>query len=290
MKGIAVKIAMGAALSAAVATLAASAPERAPASAPPSPPPPSPAELVRSFAMPAPPAEAMGAGMRLWGTHYHTEVVEPTASGIGAVALIGRDDTAISAGLSARDWCAAALQGSVSVRPPGGPAKTYIYVDSNGPEQVDCDPYLGQLPDGVKLATRRARFKPLSHPMGCGARRAPLMPFRTIAVDPAVIPLGRVIYVPLLRGMEFRLDGKSLRHDGYLIAGDRGGAVEGRHIDMFTTEDTPLQELFTGSSTDTFDAYPVTADDPMAKALRGRESEACGVAPGFKAEAPAPKH
>jgi 3D (Asp-Asp-Asp) domain-containing protein len=224
----------------------------------------------------------------LWGTHYHTEVVTPAASGMDSLSLIGRDDSAISAGLSVRDWCAAALQGSVVVKRPDGPAKTYIYVDSNGPEQTDCDPYLGQLPDGVKLATRRARFKPLNHPMGCGTRSAPLMPFRTIAVDPAVIPMGRVIFVPRLRGLEFKLDGKPFAHDGYLIAGDRGGAVEGRHIDVFTTGDTPLEELFSGSSADTFDGYAVASSDPMAKALRGRQSEACGVAPGFKTEAPAP--
>jgi 3D (Asp-Asp-Asp) domain-containing protein len=288
LKGMPARIAVSAALSVAVATLTASAPVRTPVVQAP-PPPPSPAELARSFALAAPPAEALGADLRLWGTHYHTEIVSPAAGGMESISLIGRDDSAISAGLSVRDWCAAALQGSVSVKRLDGPAKTYVYVDSNGPEQADCDQYLGQLPDGVKLATRRARFKPLSHPMGCGTRRAPLMPFRTIAVDPAVIPMGRVIFVPQLRGLEFTLDGKAFTHDGYLIAGDRGGAVEGRHIDVFTTEDTPLEELFSGSSTDTFDAYPVASSDPMAQALKGRQGEACGVAPGLKAEAAAPK-
>ena len=287
-KDMPAKLAISAALSAAVATLTASAPARAPVIAPP-PPLPAPAELARNFAMPAPAADAMGANLRLWGTHYHTEVVSPAASGMEAISLMGRDDSAISAGLTVRDWCAAALQGSVSVKRLDGSAKTYIYVDSNGPEQADCDQYLGSLSDGVKLATRRARFKPLNHPMGCGTRRAPLMPFRTIAVDPAVIPMGRVIFVPQLRGLEFTLDGKPFTHDGYLIAGDRGGAVEGRHIDVFTTEDTPLEELFSGSSTDTFDAYPVASSDPMAKALKGRQNEACGVAPGLKAEASAPR-
>ena len=288
IKSVPAKIAVCTALSVAMATLTASAPVRTPGTQ--RPPPPSPAELARTFALPAPPADALGQDLRLWGTHYHTEVVSPAAGGMESISLIGRDDSAISAGLSVRDWCAAALQGSVSVRRQDGPARTYIYVDSNGPEQADCDQYLGQLPDGVKLATRRARFKPLNHPMGCGTRRAPLMPFRTIAVDPAVIPMGQVIFVPQLRGLEFTLDGKALYHDGYLIAGDHGGAVEGRHIDVFTNEDTPLEKLFSGSSTDMFDAYPVASSNPMATALKDRQNEACGVAVGFTAEAPASQH
>lgn len=274
--------AAGAALSlAAIGISAASI--RAPAPAKPAPP-PSPAELASRFAMPAPGADALGSNLRLWGTHYHTEIVSPAAEGIESIALMGRNDSAISAGLSVRDWCAAALQGSVAVKRADGGASTYVYVDSNGPEQADCDRWLGTLPDGVKTATRRARFKLLSHPMGCGARSAPLMPYRTIAVDPEFIAMGRVIYVPRLRGLEFTLRGRRFVHDGYLIAGDRGGAVEGRHIDVFTTEDTPLKSLFSGSPDDSFDAYPVAADDPMARALDSSQAAACGAPPGFTAK------
>ena len=43
-----------------------------------------------------------------------------------------------------RDWCEAALQGSVSIK-QGGKSTAYVYVDSNGPEQTNCDEFLGTL-------------------------------------------------------------------------------------------------------------------------------------------------
>jgi 3D (Asp-Asp-Asp) domain-containing protein len=54
----------------------------------------------------------------------------------------------------------------------------------------------------------------------------PLRPYQSIAVDPTVIPLGSRIYVPA-----YRHDG----HGGWFIAQDTGGAVGGRHIDIYRT-------------------------------------------------------
>jgi 3D (Asp-Asp-Asp) domain-containing protein len=72
-------------------------------------------------------------------------------------------------------------------------------------------------------------------PWGRGARLgegfAPLRPFRSVAVDPAVIPLGTVLYVPALRGLRAP-DGALL--DGCLRAEDTGLAVRGHHLDLFT--------------------------------------------------------
>ncbi len=52
----------------------------------------------------------------------------------------------------------------------------------------------------------------------------PLHFYRSIAVDPSVIPLGSRVYVP------------AYRHDGYggwFIAQDTGGAIAGHHIDVY---------------------------------------------------------
>jgi 3D (Asp-Asp-Asp) domain-containing protein len=52
----------------------------------------------------------------------------------------------------------------------------------------------------------------------------PLRYWRSIAVDPKVIPLGTRVYIP------------AYRHDGYggwFVAQDTGGAVGGRHIDVY---------------------------------------------------------
>jgi hypothetical protein len=52
----------------------------------------------------------------------------------------------------------------------------------------------------------------------------PLQFYQSIAVDPAVIPLGSRVYIP------------AYRHDGYggwFIAEDTGGAIIGRHVDVY---------------------------------------------------------
>jgi hypothetical protein len=48
--------------------------------------------------------------------------------------------------------------------------------------------------------------------------------YESIAVDPNVIPLGSRVYVPA-----YRNDG----HGGWFIAADTGGAINGRHIDVY---------------------------------------------------------
>jgi 3D (Asp-Asp-Asp) domain-containing protein len=52
----------------------------------------------------------------------------------------------------------------------------------------------------------------------------PLHYYRSIAVDPGVIPLGSRVYIPAYRG-----DG----HGGWFVAQDTGGAIGGRHVDVY---------------------------------------------------------
>ena len=118
----------------------------------------------------------------------------------------------------------------------------------------------------------------VNHPLGCGVRNHPLMPFRTIAVDPAVIPLESVVFVPELRGRAFTYQGTDYVHDGYLFAGDRGGAIRGRHIDVFLVEAAagPLEDIFASTENRTFAAHIVDEDDPRAAAIRDTQSARCG--------------
>jgi len=76
-------------------------------------------------------------------------------------------------------------------------------------------------------------FSPLDvheHPMGRGVQNRPLQPFRSVAVDPLLIPIGSPIFVPEIVGMELP-DGT--RHDGCLRADDQGGAIKGGKLDFF---------------------------------------------------------
>lgn len=63
----------------------------------------------------------------------------------------------------------------------------------------------------------------------CGVSFAPGAPlalgfYRSIAVDPQVIPLGSRVYLPA-----YRTEG----HGGWFIAADTGGAINGHHIDVY---------------------------------------------------------
>jgi 3D (Asp-Asp-Asp) domain-containing protein len=67
-------------------------------------------------------------------------------------------------------------------------------------------------------------------PFGRGAGLRPLIPFKSVAVDPRVIRLGEPLYIPELDGLALP-DGSI--HDGCVRADDTGGGIKGRKMDFF---------------------------------------------------------
>ncbi len=242
-------------------------------------------ERAERFELPAPQADALARPIDVWATHYFIPAFHSARPGVSAaIPLLGPDDQPISPALSRRDWCRAALQGTVSLR-VGERETTYTFYDDDGPVQADCDDLLGGVSDAVKRATRRARFMAAADPMGCDRRDLPLAPFRTLAVDPKVLPMGVVVFAPELRGRRFTVAGGEWVHDGYLIAGDRGGAVHGAHVDVFTghEDDPPFAGLVESSPSRTFRVMPVPARDTAVLALMSAMRTACARATVRKA-------
>ena len=68
------------------------------------------------------------------------------------------------------------------------------------------------------------KYVPLKDVTFAAGAALPLHYYQSIAVDPSVIPLGSRVYVP-----SYRNDG----HGGWFVAQDTGGAIGGRHIDVF---------------------------------------------------------
>lgn len=78
-------------------------------------------------------------------------------------------------------------------------------------------------------------FKVTQAQWGTAGSGRSLQPFRTIAVDPKVVKLGSLLYVPLLEGR--RMPGREpwggYIHDGCVVADDTGGHIAGNRIDLF---------------------------------------------------------
>jgi 3D (Asp-Asp-Asp) domain-containing protein len=102
----------------------------------------------------------------------------------------------------------------------------------------------GKLRDGrvINIASRcdceqRPCFQVLSDKVqwGTAGTGKALQPFRTVAVDPKVIKLGSLLYVPLLEGrtMPGRAPWGGYVHDGCVVADDTGGGINDYQLDLF---------------------------------------------------------
>ncbi|HUJ59969.1 MAG TPA: 3D domain-containing protein [Kofleriaceae bacterium] len=78
-------------------------------------------------------------------------------------------------------------------------------------------------------------FKVTANQWGTSGSGKPLQPFRTVAVDPKVVKLGSLLYVPLLDGrtMPGRPPWGGYVHDGCVVADDTGGHIDGNRLDLF---------------------------------------------------------
>lgn len=102
-------------------------------------------------------------------------------------------------------------------------------------------------------------------PWGRGAMGKGITPLLTVAVDSAVIPLGTALYIPEYDGVARDATG-SVRHDGCFLAEDRGLAVKGQHVDVFTgyREITQLWNRLIPSNR----GVTVVVDSPRCKRAR----------------------
>jgi 3D (Asp-Asp-Asp) domain-containing protein len=78
-------------------------------------------------------------------------------------------------------------------------------------------------------------FRVTENQWGTAGSGRPLQPFRTVAVDPKVVKLGSLLYVPLLEGrtMPGRAPWGGFVHDGCVVADDTGGHIDGNRLDLF---------------------------------------------------------
>ncbi|MDX2229364.1 MAG: DUF3747 domain-containing protein [Leptolyngbyaceae cyanobacterium bins.349] len=224
-----------------------------------------PGSFAGGFNLPQPSTSALTTPLSLWSTYYYTHQATPVVSASpGAYPLLDRFGNDLGITLSHRDWCAAALQGSVQIMNGQQVLNTYNFAGRGDTPQVDCSPFYPTL--RTLEATNRVRFKPARSLYGEGAGLNSLVPYRSIAVDPTRIPLGSVVFIPEARGIVVTLpSGQPMVHDGYFYAADVGAAVKNNQIDVFigTAERNPFR-FVRSTSTATFTAYVV--NDPQIQA------------------------
>lgn len=104
----------------------------------------------------------------------------------------------------------------------------------------------GKLRDGrvvhvagrCKCAEATRCFRTTGKEWGNAGTGRPLDPFRTVAVDPRMVKLGSLLYIPALDGMT--MPGRSpvggFVHDGCVAADDTGGGIDGRQLDLFVAK------------------------------------------------------
>lgn len=168
----------------------------------------------------------------LWATHYFVYAASAAPDGI---PFEDKEGNAISDNVSQKDWCRAAIEGTVRV-PMNGELRTLNYGGTRTKSQVDCAAVLGIDPEKKPWIkkTGNSYFKAAVGTYGDGGNGYRLVPFRTIAVDRNVFPFGTVIYIPDAKGVQVTLpSGTVVKHDGYFYAADTGGAIKGKHIDVF---------------------------------------------------------
>jgi 3D (Asp-Asp-Asp) domain-containing protein len=73
---------------------------------------------------------------------------------------------------------------------------------------------------------------PPEQPWGAGVENRPLVPYLSVAVDRALVPIGTLLYIEELDGAQ--LPGTLVGvHDGCVVADDIGDRITGQHLDWF---------------------------------------------------------
>ena len=203
-----------------------------------------------TFTFRSPAANDLGPKVSLWATYYYLPQMN---NGSGDIAIRDMNGADLGASLSLKDWCNAALEGSVRIVSKNADPKTFNYAGVSSSNTVNCKKIF-------KPDVSKTKFKEAVGPYGDGYKGYILEPFRSIATDQSVYPLGTVFYIPAARGAVIKLPtGQSIVHDGYFFASDKGGAIKVNHIDVFigTDSDVPYFPWVKSSSSGTFEAYTV---------------------------------
>ena len=210
-----------------------------------------------------PPPQQLSQPLTLWATWYAIHQAKSQQHGF---PLILSDNSPTRELLNQHDWCRATLEGTVLITSRSG-QQLYNHRDHRGPKQQSCRKFYPALNDRVHERMSRSRFISSTAKYGLGVKGMHLEPYRSIAIDPKVIPIGSVLYIPSARGMMVDPgNGTRFKLDGYFFAADIGSAIAGNHIDIFAgySNENPMPGLISSRQEKTFKAYIIRDSEIQA--------------------------
>jgi 3D (Asp-Asp-Asp) domain-containing protein len=213
-----------------------------------------------TFSFDEPRESDLGDKLNLWATYYNLPQLDEASGNFPLRDKLGNE---LGPRLTNKGWCDAAMEGSVLVNYKNGDKKTFNYAGTSAEYPTSCKDYF-------KLDLSKTKFREASGPYGDGIDQFILEPYRTIATDNTKIIPGTVLYIPQAKGAIIKLkSGRTIMHDGYFFAGDKGGAIKGNHVDVFIGTHVSANFFpWVGSNqTKTFDAYIVKDQNIISELL-----------------------
>ncbi|HTF67771.1 MAG TPA: hypothetical protein VK638_34345 [Edaphobacter sp.] len=216
---------------------------------------------------------------QVWFTDYISYLTQEDLSPT-SVALRNLKGDSLGVSISRASWCRAAVEGTVTVVLATHQRRHFNFETLANKPLTNCsDVLMGYTPSQIR-SFERTLFSELPHnaPFGTGVKAVNsddtyrLIPGRSVAIDMSrrsAFRVGDVLYVPELRKLMFTLqDGRSVHHDGYVMAVDNVGTCgdnladdcNGNRLDYFKGEDTSdvLPAALESSPQHTLVAYIVT--------------------------------
>jgi 3D (Asp-Asp-Asp) domain-containing protein len=195
--------------------------------------------------------------INLWATQYFI----PQLNSSGNIPFIDQKGKALGLYADTCSFCEARLEGTVYVKDSSGKVTVLNFAGTGERSLVDCRKCKRFLNSKLDIESWGKTVWSVSEKFGNGVKNYSLLPYRTIAVDPKMIPYGTVIFIPSIRGKIILLpDGTKSAHDGYFFAGDTGSAIHKNHIDIFTgiVSENPFPETIQSNEKKIFNACIIT--------------------------------
>ncbi len=194
----------------------------------------------------------LGSAFKLWATYYYLPEISEDSGSIPLRDMKGQE---LGPRLTLKHWCDTAMEGSVKINFTNGDVKTFNYQGVTNDYFVDCKSIYPK-----HTGIGKTKFREANGVYGDGLDDYILSPYRTLATDGNVIKPGTALFIPQARGAKIVLkNGRTIIHDGYFFAADKGGAIKGNHVDVYigVSKSANFFPWVTSNENKTFEAFVV---------------------------------